>query len=49
MAFRVVVDLIRQQQDYAKTFMADHGRPGVTPKYLFLARRHNRNGDRNFP
>lgn len=44
-----VVDLIRQQQDYASAFMADRGRPGVQPKYLFLGRKHNRHGDRNFP
>jgi integrase len=44
-----VVDIIRQQQDYARAFMADRSRPGVTPKYLFLARFHNRNGDRHFP
>ncbi|MFI6476227.1 tyrosine-type recombinase/integrase [Streptomyces sp. NPDC050516] len=44
-----VVDLIRQQQHYARSFMADHGRDGTEPKYLFLAANHNRNGDRNLP
>jgi integrase len=44
-----VVDIIRRQQDYARAFMAEQGRAGVNPKYLFLADNHNRNGDRHYP
>jgi len=44
-----VVDLIRRQQDYAREFMATQDRPGVKPKYLFLADCNNRNGDRSYP
>ncbi|GGN46085.1 tyrosine-type recombinase/integrase [Streptomyces fuscichromogenes] len=43
------LDLIRQQQEYACTFMTGQNRPGVDPKYLFLAERNNRNGDRPYP
>jgi hypothetical protein len=44
-----VVDLIHEQQRYALTFMTEQGRPGVRPKYLFLGRNANRNGDRHYP
>jgi integrase len=44
-----VVDLIREQQRFALTFMAEQGKPGVRPKYLFLGRSNNRNGDRPYP
>jgi integrase len=43
-----VVDLVRRQQEYARDFMAGAGKPTVDPKYLFLAREGNRNGDRPF-
>ncbi|MCD9145870.1 tyrosine-type recombinase/integrase [Streptomyces albireticuli] len=43
-----IVDLIRQQQGYARNFMAEQGRPGVEPKYLFLAKKQNRNGERPY-
>ena len=43
------LDLLRRQQAYARTFMAGQNRPGVDPKYLFLAERNNRNGDRPYP
>jgi integrase len=44
-----VVDLIRQQQNYARTFLTEQGNPSLRPKYLFLARNQNRNGDRPYP
>lgn len=44
-----VVDLIAEQQNYARAFMAEQGKPGTAPKYLFLARNANRNGDRPYP
>lgn len=44
-----VVDLIRQQQTYAREFMAEQNKAGTCPKYLFLARNSNRNGDRHYP
>jgi integrase len=44
-----VVDLVRQQQAYALAFMAGQGREGAEPKYLFLARNSNRNGDQSYP
>jgi integrase len=44
-----VVDLIRQQQEFARKFMRDRSKPDVEPKYLFLARNQNRNGDRPYP
>ncbi|NUK00328.1 hypothetical protein [Streptomyces lunaelactis] len=43
-----VVDLIRQQQGYAREFMTHQNRDGVDPKYLFLAKLQNRNGDRPY-
>jgi integrase len=42
-------DLIRQQQDWARAFMARQGRGGTDPGYLFLARASNRNGDLPYP
>jgi hypothetical protein len=44
-----VVDLIRQQQGYARTFQIERGNSSLSPKYLFLARHQNRNGDRPYP
>lgn len=44
-----IVDLIRKQQDYALAFMSRQGKPDLKPKYLFLARNQNRNGDRPYP
>ncbi|MDV7246577.1 MULTISPECIES: tyrosine-type recombinase/integrase [Rhodococcus] len=43
-----VVAIIREQQDWAARFFAEHGAPGRTPKYLFLAALMNRNGDRPY-
>lgn len=43
-----VVAIIREQQQWAKEYFADHGAPGKTPKYLFLAAHMNRNGDRPY-
>ena len=43
-----VVDLLRAQQAFAREFMSRQARPGVEPKYLFLARNQNRNGDRPY-
>ena len=43
-----VVAIIREQQQWAQRFFAEHGAPGRTPKYLFLAAQMNRNGDRPY-
>jgi Phage integrase family len=43
-----VVAIIREQQQWAAGFFAEHGAPGKTPKYLFLAAQMNRNGDRPY-
>jgi integrase len=43
-----VAAIIREQQQWAKRHFADHGTPGRTPKYLFLATQMNRNGDRPY-
>jgi integrase len=43
-----VVAIIREQQHWAKRHFAEHGAPGRTPKYLFLATQMNRNGDRPY-
>lgn len=43
-----VVAIIKAQQDWARRWFADHGAPGKTPKYLFLAAHKNRNGDRPY-
>ena len=43
-----VVAIIREQQQWAQRYFADHGAPGKTPKYLFLAAQMNRNGDRPY-
>ncbi|MDF3313732.1 hypothetical protein P3H15_53680, partial [Rhodococcus sp. T2V] len=43
-----VVAIIREQQDWVARFFAEHGAPGRTPKYLFLATLMNRNGDRPY-
>ena len=43
-----VVAIIREQQQWADRYFADHGASGKTPKYLFLATKMNRNGDRPY-
>jgi integrase len=43
-----VVAIIREQQQWAQRYFAEHGAPGTTPKYLFLAAQMNRNGDRPY-
>ena len=43
-----VVAIIREQQQWARRYFAEHGAPGTTPKYLFLAAQKNRNGDRPY-
>jgi integrase len=43
-----VVAIIREQQQWAKRYFAEHGAPGRTPKYLFLATQMNRNGERPY-
>ena len=43
-----VVAIIREQQQWAQRYFAEHGSPGTTPKYLFLAAQMNRNGDRPY-
>ncbi len=43
-----VVAIIREQQQWAARYFAEHGAPGVMPKYLFLAPVMNRNGDRPY-
>jgi integrase len=43
-----VVAIIREQQEWANRYFAEHGAPGRTPKYLFLATQMNRNGDRPY-
>jgi len=43
-----VVAIISEQQEWANRYFAEHGAPGVTPKYLFLATQMNRNGDRPY-
>jgi integrase len=43
-----VVAVIRDQQEWAGRFLAEHGAPGTIPKYLFLAVQRNRNGDRPY-
>ena len=44
-----IVSIIHAQQDWADRFLTDHHSPVATPKYLFLATRMNRNGDRPYP
>jgi len=44
-----IVDLIGDQQRWARRFMAEQGEPQAIPKYLFLAHQVNRNGDRPYP
>jgi integrase len=43
-----VVAIIREQQQWADRYFAEHGAPGKTQKYLFLATQMNRNGDRPY-
>lgn len=44
-----IVAIIHAQQRWADQFLTDHGSPAANPKYLFLATRMNRNGDRPYP
>lgn len=43
-----IVAIIRAQQDWAARRFAVSGRPGRTPRYLFLGLMMNRNGDRPY-
>ena len=43
-----IIAVIRAQQEWASRWFAQHGAPGQVPKYLFLAGRMNRNGDRPY-
>jgi hypothetical protein len=43
-----IVAIIAAQQDWAARHFAACGRPGRTPRYLFLASMMNRNGDRPY-
>ena len=43
-----IVAIIRAQQDWAARRFAASGRPGRTPRYLFLGLMMNRNGDRPY-
>jgi hypothetical protein len=43
-----IVVIIRAQQDWAAGHFAAGGRPGRTPRYLFLGSMMNRNGDRPY-
>jgi hypothetical protein len=43
-----IVAIIQAQQDWAARHFAAGGRPGRTPRYLFLGSMMNRNGDRPY-
>jgi integrase len=43
-----VVAIIREQQDWAATWLREHAAPGACPRYLFLALLFNRNADRPY-
>jgi Phage integrase family len=43
-----IVAIIQAQQDWAARHFAAAGRPGRTPRYLFLGSMMNRNGDRPY-
>jgi len=43
-----IVAIIRAQQEWADRFLAERGSSGQRAKYLFLAARMNRNGDRPY-
>lgn len=43
-----IVAVIRAQQEWAGRWFAANGIPGQVPKYLFLAKQQNRNGDRPY-
>ena len=43
-----IVAIIQAQQDWAAGYFAAGGRPGRTPRYLFLGSMMNRNGDRPY-
>lgn len=44
-----IVTILRAQQQWADRFLAERGSSGCSPKYLFLAARLNRHGDRPYP
>ena len=44
-----VAAVINAQQEWAARHFAAHGAPGRIPKYLFLAEKMNRHGDRPYP
>jgi len=44
-----IVSIIRAQQQWAGRYFAERGMTGHAPRYLFLAARVNRNGDRHYP
>lgn len=44
-----IVAIIKAQQEWADRFLDKHISPGASPKYLFLAVRKNRNGQRPYP
>jgi integrase len=43
-----VVAVIREQQDWAAGWLAEHAAPGARPRYLFLGLLFNRNADRPY-
>jgi integrase len=43
-----VVAIIREQQEWARTWLAGHAAPGARPRYLFLGLLSNRNADRPY-
>jgi integrase len=42
------VDLVRAQQDWVRRFLAEQGSPVQQPRYLFVAPRQNRHGNRPY-
>jgi integrase len=44
-----IVAIIREQQQWADDRLAPHWAAGVTPRYLFLARKMNRHADKPYP
>ncbi|OHV52829.1 MULTISPECIES: tyrosine-type recombinase/integrase [unclassified Frankia] len=45
---REIVTIIRAQQEWASGWIARHGAPGATPRYLFLGEKMNRHGNRPY-
>ncbi len=43
-----VVAIIREQQEWAATWLREHAAPGACPRYLFLGLLFNRNADRPY-